>query len=148
MSEEQRILDLIPQQPPFRFVDKISSIHDDYITGSYTFKKNEFYYLGHFPENPITPGVILIETMAQIGLVGLGIHYILQHYAADQRYIPIFTSAEVDFLKPVYPEEEVFVRGDKIYFRLNKLKSFIIMRNANKEVVCKGELSGMIANNT
>ena len=139
----QNILRLIPQQEPFRFVDEILQVDQSGIEGVYTFRKEADFYRGHFPGKPITPGVILIECMAQIGLVGLGIYLLLK---ANEEGSPqaVFSSAEVDFLAPVYPEEQVVVQSEKMYFRLKKLKCKTTMHKASGELVCKGTLSGMM----
>ncbi|MDQ3230519.1 MAG: hypothetical protein M3Q07_01770, partial [Pseudobdellovibrionaceae bacterium] len=63
-----RILALVPQQKPFRFVDRIIEVDEQRIVGQYQFREDEWFYRGHFPGNPVTPGVILVECMAQIGL--------------------------------------------------------------------------------
>ena len=73
MTAEQ-IISKLPYQHPFLFVDELTDISENGITGSYTFKKDDYFYQGHFKDNPITPGVILTETMAQIGVVCLGIY--------------------------------------------------------------------------
>ena len=56
-----------------KLYDIIDAVSEERITGHYTFKATSFFYQGHFKGNPITPGVILTECMAQIGLVCLGI---------------------------------------------------------------------------
>ena len=71
---KKEIVSLVPQQAPFRFIDEIISLDEENISGAYRFKEDEFFYKGHFPERPITPGVILIETMAQIGATAFGIY--------------------------------------------------------------------------
>ena len=81
MAEKEimkQVLDLIPQQPPFRFIDDILDADDKHITATYQFREDEFFYKGHFPSNPITPGVILVETMAQTGVVAMGIYQLLR----------------------------------------------------------------------
>ena len=70
----QEILDLLPYSSPFLFVDELIEINDEGIKGTYTYRESEYFYAGHFKNNPVTPGVILTETMAQIGLVCLGIY--------------------------------------------------------------------------
>ncbi|MCK7510745.1 MAG: hypothetical protein MZV70_46225 [Desulfobacterales bacterium] len=70
----QEVLDLVPQQAPFRFIDEIISLDEQQIVGAYRFREDEYFYRGHFPGRPITPGVILIETMAQIGVVAFGMY--------------------------------------------------------------------------
>ena len=139
----QKILQLIPQQEPFRFVDEIHRVDSSGIEGSYTFPKDADFYRGHFPGNPITPGVILVECMAQIGLVGLGIYLLL---SANEQGSPqaVFSSAEVDFLVPVYPGDNVRVESEKVFFRLKKLTCKVSMYNSSGELVCKGRLSGMM----
>ena len=70
----QEVLDLVPQQPPFRFIDEIIRLDEEQIVGAYRFREDEYFYRGHFPGRPITPGVILIEAMAQVGVVAFGIY--------------------------------------------------------------------------
>ena len=70
----QKIIQLLPYQAPFLFVDELMSLSELGAEGCYTFKEDEYFYQGHFKDNPITPGVILTEVMAQIGVVCLGIY--------------------------------------------------------------------------
>ena len=64
-----KILEQLPYSKPFLFVDNILEVDKNHIIGDYQYKKDEFFYKGHFKNNPVTPGVILLETMGQIGLV-------------------------------------------------------------------------------
>jgi len=72
----QYILDLLPYKSSFRFVDGISLLDQDKVVGYYTLRKDAFFYADHFPGFPVTPGAILTEIMAQIGLVTLGVYII------------------------------------------------------------------------
>ena len=67
------IISKLPYSKPFLFVDKILEINENGVVGEFTFDENLEFYKGHFKDNPVTPGVILTEVMAQIGLVCLGI---------------------------------------------------------------------------
>ena len=140
----EEIIALLPYQEPFLFVDDISEISDEGITGNYTFQKSAFFYRGHFKENPVTPGVILTETMAQIGVVCLGI-YLMEHLIRGENTIQIaLTSNQIDFFLPVFPGEKVVVISEKEYFRFNKLKCTVKLLNSNNELVCRGTIAGMI----
>ena len=72
LSNEE-VLAMVPQQEPFRFIDEIVELSEDHIVARYTFREDADFYRGHFPGNPITPGVILTETAAQAAVVAFGI---------------------------------------------------------------------------
>lgn len=137
------ILDLLPYTEPFLFVDEIISVSEESIVGNYTFSKDAFFYKGHFKNNPITPGVILTECMAQIGLVCFGI-YLLKDENVSEKSTFALSSTEIDFYLPVFPGEKVTVISEKIYFRFQKLKCKVKLLNAKDEIVAKGTISGMI----
>ncbi|WP_422351622.1 3-hydroxyacyl-ACP dehydratase FabZ family protein [Flagellimonas sp.] len=141
----QDILDHLPYSPPFHFVDELQHVDSDGVKGSYCFQPDSHFYQGHFKSNPVTPGVILTECCAQIGLVCMGIHLLGPEHV-DSRFKSLqvaFTSSEMEFLLPVFPGETVKVTSKKEYFRFNKLKCQVWMFNANGEMVCKGTLAGM-----
>jgi 3-hydroxyacyl-[acyl-carrier-protein] dehydratase len=140
MKETDFILSKLPYEKPFLFVDELLHIDENGTIGTFTFDEKLAFYNGHFKNNPITPGVILIETMAQIGLVCLGI-YLTSNEDSSQ---VAFSSSEVEFLKPVYPNEKVTVISEKVYFRFGKLKCKVRMLNSKNEEVCYGILSGII----
>ena len=54
----EEVLAMVPQQEPFRFIDEIVELDDDHIVATYTFREDQDFYRGHFPGNPVTPGVI------------------------------------------------------------------------------------------
>lgn len=141
MNKEQIILKL-PYSKPFLFVDEIIAIDENGVEGTYTFDPNLDFYKGHFKDNPVTPGVILTEVMAQIGLVCLGI-FLLNDDLNKNTSIAL-TSTDIEFLKPVFPNEKVNVISKKIYFRFGKLKCKVIMKNEQGVEVCTGIIAGMI----
>jgi 3-hydroxyacyl-[acyl-carrier-protein] dehydratase len=145
------ILNYLPYKSSFLFVDNISALSDDGVTGDYTLKKDSFFYEDHFPGNPVTPGVIITEIMAQIGLVVLGIHLMLtdgkqQGVVMDEGSFPLLTSTNVEFFKMVLPEDKVIVSSKKQYFRFGKLKCFVQMHNTAGELIAKGTFAGVIKN--
>lgn len=140
----QEIISHLPYSQPFIFVDELFEVDENGIRGSYTFDPNHEFYKGHFKDNPVTPGVILIETMAQVGLVSLGI-YLLSESGNSMKELKIaLTSSAIDFYKPVFPGEKVMVISKKEYFRFNKLKCHVEMFNEKDELVCRGTIAGMI----
>ena len=136
------ILAKLPYSPPFLFVDDLVSVDENGVTGSFTFKEDLDFYKGHFKNNPVTPGVILTETMAQIGLVCLGI-FLVGKDLNENSQIGL-TSTEIEFLKPVFPGEKIKVISEKIYFRFNKFKCKVKMLNEKSEIVCEGTIAGII----
>jgi len=140
----KNIIQLLPYQPPFLFVEELTSVSEIGAEGFYTFKEDEYFYEGHFKDNPITPGVILTEVMAQIGVVCLGIYLLKDEISASKKPKIALTSNEVDFYLPVRPKERVKVVSEKIYFRFNKLKCKVQLFNEKKELVCRGTISGML----
>lgn len=141
----EEVLNQLPYKSSFRFVDTIISLDENGIVGEYTLRPDAFFYEDHFPGNPVTPGVILIEIMAQIGLVTLGIYLLMQAgLSSEKKIIPLFTSSQVDFHKLVLPGEKLKVVSKKQYFRFNKLKCTIEMVNEKSETVARGIFSGMM----
>ena len=139
------VLAAIPQREPFRFIDEIVELDDDHIVAAYTFPPDSDFYRGHFPGNPITPGVILIEAMAQAGVVALGIHLLDRDLGVDEagKYTTLFTDAQVEFSGIVHPGERVVTTGSVVFFRRRKLRSRVEMTRSDGSVVCSGTLSGM-----
>lgn len=140
-----KILEAVPQKPPFRFVDAIHEIDADRVIGEYRYRPDEYFYAGHFPGNPITPGVILIETMAQISVVAFGVYQLMQEgKPAANGITTLFSMVEkVEFLQPVYPGERVIVRGEKVYYRRSSLKVNVTMEKEDGTAVCSGTLMGV-----
>ena len=140
----KEIIQLIPYQTPFLFVEELTSISEQGIQGFYTFKEDEYFYKGHFRNNPITPGVILTEVMAQIGVVCLGLYLLRDKISETEEPQIALTSNHIDFFLPVFPKERVMVVSEKIYFRFNKLKCNVQLFNEKQELVCRGSISGML----
>ncbi len=138
------IIALLPYQRPFLFVDDIDTFNENSIVGHYTFRKDEFFFAGHFKNNPITPGVILTECMAQIGLVCLGIYLLKDEVKKAQKPQIALTSHQMDFYLPVLPGQKVHVHSEKEVFRFNKLKCKVKMLNEDGDLIARGLISGML----
>jgi 3-hydroxyacyl-[acyl-carrier-protein] dehydratase len=142
----ERVLGMVPQQYPFRFIEEILELDDLHCVGAYRFRTDEYFYRGHFPGLPITPGVILIETMAQTGVVAFGLYLAMidgKGKKGGTDNVTLFTLAEnVEFTGVVSPGELVMITGRKIYFRGNQIKVNVSMTRPSGEEVCSGILAG------
>lgn len=139
----QYILDQLHYSEPFIFVDEIEELDENRVKGNYTFREDAFFYKGHFKHYPVTPGVILTECCAQIGLTCLGIHLLNNPEEAAVTKIALVHSA-MDFFELVLPNEKVTVVCEKMYYRFGKLKCKVVMYNAKEKKVCSGVIAGMI----
>ena len=146
MDKNEIIRDL-PYGEDFLFVDEILDIDENGVRGTYTFKKNLQFYNSHFKDRPVTPAVMLTETMAQIGLVCLGI-FLAKESFKEGKISLAMTSNQLEFMKPVYPGEKIWVTSHKIFFRFNKLSCQVKMENSNGEIVSKGNIAGMLITKT
>jgi 3-hydroxyacyl-[acyl-carrier-protein] dehydratase len=97
------IEELLPHREPFLFVDEIVSAGQDRIVAKRVFTEKDFFFKGHFPQYPVTPGVILVETMAQAGGAGLRKLGVL---GGDSLFF-LATVDKVKFRRQVRPGDEV-----------------------------------------
>ena len=136
----ENIKKLIPHREPFLFIDTCNiKIPGEYGVSSKVFKENEYFFKGHFPNNPIVPGVIIVEAMAQTA--GIVVSYNLKDY--DEKSVLFMSVSKAKFRKPILP-------NDKILFEvrfLNKVKNvykFTGLAFKNDTKVSESEFSAMI----
>jgi len=145
-STVERVLALVPQAPPFRFLDDIVELDGNGIVGTCRYERDAWFYRGHFPGNPVTPGVILLETMAQTAVSAFGIYLLLLAGKGEEEIrgmVNLFSFAEtVDFITVVRPGEKVWVRGRKIYFRRSTLKVEAAVELEDGRTAARGVLAG------
>ena len=139
------LLELLPQQEPFRFVDEILEVDEDHIVSRYTFRPEADFYRGHFPGNPITPGVLLIEAMAQTGVVALGIYLVAREKGVEEvrRVLTVFTDVSAEFSGVVRPGDTVTITARKSFFRRMKLRAEVVMHKADGSLVASATVAGM-----
>lgn len=141
----QELLELLPQQRPFRYVDEILTVDTQSIHGRYTFREDEYFYQGHFPGKPITPGVILLESMCQVGVVCQGIYLVGLELPPEEHknWLTLFSDAEVEFSRSVLPGDTVDIYGELLFWRRRKLRAKVTMVNQHGETVATTTASGI-----
>ena len=134
------IMELIPHRKPFLFIDtcEIIKLGEEGI-GNRIFLEDEYFFKGHFPNMPIVPGVILIESMAQTA----GIVVSKKYEKYEDKSVLFMSVSKAKFRKPVYPNEKI---NFHVKF-LNNVKSvYKFSWEAFKDniKVCESEFSAMI----
>jgi UDP-3-O-[3-hydroxymyristoyl] N-acetylglucosamine deacetylase/3-hydroxyacyl-[acyl-carrier-protein] dehydratase len=136
----EEIMQVLPHRYPFLLVDRVIEMEPQKrIVGIKNVTINEPFFVGHFPDHPIMPGVLIIEAMAQVG--GM----LLMGAVPDPRSkVVYFTSLNnVKWRKPVKP-------GDQLRFELDMLQVRGMMcrmqgvAKVDGEVVCEAEMSAMV----
>ncbi|MGR4001316.1 MAG: beta-hydroxyacyl-ACP dehydratase [Alphaproteobacteria bacterium] len=104
--EGEELLAYLPHRPPFLFVNRVLQMDDNGIIAEFDTDPKMDFYQGHFPGNPITPGVILLEAAAQAGVVWLH-HLLRQRENGAQPLIFAASFDKVRFRRPVLPNDTV-----------------------------------------
>ncbi|KAA6316357.1 UDP-3-O-acyl-N-acetylglucosamine deacetylase, partial [termite gut metagenome] len=138
-----RVRELLPHRYPFQLVDKIIEIGVNYIVGIKNVTANEPFFQGHFPQEPVMPGVLQIEVMAQIG--GL---LVLNSIEDPDRYSTYFMKIDnVKFRQKVVP-------GDTLIFRVELLtpirRGIATMKGyafVGEKLVCESEFMAQVTKN-
>ncbi len=139
----ETVLAFVPQKEPFRFIDRIIELTDSGITSEYTFRPDEWFYRGHFPGRPVTPGVIQIEAMAQTAVVAYGIYLVLSEGQDPKKLLTVFTDVQAEFHREIKPGTKVILRGEKIFWRRQKLRSRATLLLEDGTVAAEATLSGI-----
>ncbi len=133
----------LPHRPPFLLVDKIIHIDNESVAGIKSVTVNEPFFVGHFPDEPVMPGVLIVEAMAQCGGI-LALHGMDPDYYYSTYFLKI---DNVRFKQKVVP-------GDVLQFELSLLEPIrrgIVNMRANAFVgdrlVCEADLMAQVAPN-
>ena len=112
----QEIIQLLPHRYPFLFVDRITEFESGKrVVGLKNVTANEAFFQGHFPGNPIMPGVLIVEAMAQVGGVLARLTMQEDTDSTEEGVMYFMAIDKVKFRKPVVP-------GDQIRFEVNVLR--------------------------
>jgi 3-hydroxyacyl-[acyl-carrier-protein] dehydratase len=109
----QAVTDLIPHRPPFLFVDEVVAETADSLTAKRTWRAEEDFYKGHYPNAPITPGVLLCEAVFQTGALYMA-KQALAAGAKPGEGVPLLAKiADVRFRNPIYPGDTILIEVKK-----------------------------------
>ena len=134
MIEKQDIKRYLPHRDPFLFVDGVTEIiKDEYIKGFKEVKEEEYYFKGHFPDNPILPGVIIIEALAQVsGILG----FVTMNKTPEEGSIYVLAGVDkVRFRKRVRPGDTIDLYS-KVVSEKRGIWKFDCKAELNTETVC------------
>ena len=113
MSALDAVKALIPHRPPFLFVDEIVSDSADGLVAKRVWRAEEDFYRGHYPDAPITPGVLLCEAVFQTGALYMA-KQAQAAGAAPGSGVPLLSKiADVRFRTPIYPGDTIFIEVKK-----------------------------------
>ena len=140
----QRVLDLVPHRYPFVMVDRVLAVKsDDELVALKNVTINEPYFQGHFPGNPVMPGVLQLEAMAQTAGILL-----LRRTSAEGKTTFFMSADKVKFRKPVRPGDQLVITAKLLKARGNKLATASAECTVNGQIVSSAELMFMIVDNT
>ncbi|MBW1763477.1 MAG: 3-hydroxyacyl-ACP dehydratase FabZ [Deltaproteobacteria bacterium] len=108
----KEIVKLLPHRYPFLLVDRIIELDlGEKVTGIKNVTSNEHFFQGHFPDNPVMPGVLIIEAMAQVGgiLARLSIEDEMKDKGDTPPSIFFMSIDKVKFRKPVIPGDQLVI---------------------------------------
>ena len=132
----RRLLDTLPHRYPFLMVDKvIEFVSESELVAVKNVSINEHYFAGHFPGNPVMPGVLQLEAMAQAAGVLL-----LRRGTAEGKVTLFLSADKVKFRKAVRPGDQLVINAKLTKMRANKLATAEVSCSVDGLVVSSAEL--------
>jgi UDP-3-O-[3-hydroxymyristoyl] N-acetylglucosamine deacetylase/3-hydroxyacyl-[acyl-carrier-protein] dehydratase len=134
----RQVMEILPHRFPFLMVDRVASIEGNHIVGIKNVSINEPYFQGHFPVQPIMPGVLQLEAIAQVAGI------LMLKRAEDTGKLAYFMSAEnVKWRKPVLPGDVLVIDVEltKMRGKIGKAKGICKVRD---EIVSEAEVTFMV----
>ena len=140
MNDISEILAVMPHRYPFLLIDRVLEMGDSTIRAVKNVTINEPHFLGHFPEVPVMPGVLIVEAMAQAG----GFLLFSQVDERDDKLIYFTGIDKCRFRKPVIPGDQLIFEVELVAKRSTfaKIKGRALV---DGEVVCEAEMMSALA---
>lgn len=135
------IREIIPHRDPFIFIDKIISIEAGCVVASKYIKKNEEYFKGHFPGEPLMPGVLIVESMAQAGGIACASYFGEKAEDLPERPVVYYLSriSDIKFKCAVLPDDTLMIKAKVLHY----FEPFFKMQvscEVKGNIVAEGEL--------
>ena len=143
LLDTNRIKELLPHRYPFLLVEKIIEIGKKHIVGVKNVSVNEPFFQGHFPKEPVMPGVLLVEAMAQTAGI-----LVLNYMEDPQMYSMYFLKIDnVKFRQKVVPGDTLIIRGEIISELRRGISEVKGLCFVGEKIVCEAELTAQIVKN-
>jgi UDP-3-O-[3-hydroxymyristoyl] N-acetylglucosamine deacetylase/3-hydroxyacyl-[acyl-carrier-protein] dehydratase len=140
ICSHERIYELLPHRYPFQMIDKIIYLDDNSVVGVKNVTMNEYYFMGHFPSNPVMPGVMQIEAMAQTGGI-----LVLSSVPDPENYWPYLVGIEnCRFRKSVIPGDTVIFKCELLAPIRRGIAKMIGKAYVSGQVVCEAEMTASL----
>ncbi len=135
-----QIMDILPHKPPFLLIDKILELSDKYVVGVKNVTMNEPFFVGHFPNAPVMPGVLQVEAMAQCGGI-----LVLNTVPDPENYLTYFMKMDnVKFKQKVIPGDTLIMKAELITPIRRGIAQMQAYGYANGRLVVEAELMAQI----
>jgi UDP-3-O-[3-hydroxymyristoyl] N-acetylglucosamine deacetylase/3-hydroxyacyl-[acyl-carrier-protein] dehydratase len=141
LMDIHKIMETLPHRPPFLLIDRIIEMSENHVVGMKNVTMNEDYFIGHFPEAPVMPGVLIVEAMAQTGGV-----LVLSTVPDPENYLTYFMKMDkVKFKHKVLPGDTLIFKCDLITPIRRGICHMQANAYANGRLVAEAELMAQIA---
>ena len=141
LMDIHKIMAMLPHRPPFLLVDKIFELSDHHVVGLKNVTMNEPFFIGHFPDAPVMPGVLIVEAMAQTGGI-----LVLSTVPDPENYLTYFMKIDnVKFKHKVLPGDTLIFKCDLISPIRRGICHMQANAYANGKLVAEAELMAQIA---